>query len=151
MLTGDPDFYKKIIAFMGALPERYVERFEKSYAEAFNRLVCDFTNYFCNKDGSINWDEIVEFNSASLDRLEVEKETECRQRILALMKENPAISKKAICEKLDYSRSLIEKTISAMIAEKRLSKNGKQWQLMDVLQVRKPSENEAVAPPFPPV
>ena len=129
MLTGDPNFYKKIIVFMGSLPEKYIETFNKSYSEAFNRLVCDFTNYFCNKDGSINWNEIIEFNSASLDRLEIKKEEECKISIISLIKEDSIISKKDICNKLDYPKSFIEKTIKSLLEERKIEKIGKEWKV----------------------
>lgn len=62
-LTGDEDFYIKIISFMGTLPEQYVASYKESYNKAFNRLVREFSNDFCNDDGSINWEKLVEFNS----------------------------------------------------------------------------------------
>ena len=62
-LTGDPEFYTKIIRYMGKQPEKYARKFEKSYAEAENRLVRAFTIKYCNEDGSIDWDALVKFNS----------------------------------------------------------------------------------------
>ena len=62
-LTGDEDFYLKIIQFMGNLPEQYVASYKESYNKAFNRLVREFSNKFCKEDGSIDWEELVEFNS----------------------------------------------------------------------------------------
>ena len=62
-LTGDEDFYKKIITFMGTLPEQYVAAYKESYNKAANRLVREFSNDFCKEDGSIDWEELVEFNS----------------------------------------------------------------------------------------
>lgn len=62
-LTGDAEFYKKIIALMGTLPEARVAAFKESYAKAQNRLVREFSNDFCKADGSIDWEKLVEFNS----------------------------------------------------------------------------------------
>lgn len=62
-LTGDEEFYIKIIGFMGTLPEQYVASYKESYNKAFNRLVREFSNDFCKEDGSIDWDKLVEFNS----------------------------------------------------------------------------------------
>lgn len=62
-LTGDPDFYIKIIHYMGMLPEMYVASYRESYNRAFNRLVREFSNRFCYDDGSIDWEELVKFNS----------------------------------------------------------------------------------------
>ncbi len=62
-LTGDSDFYKKIITYMGTLPEQYVEKYQESFNKAANRLVREFANKFCANDGSIEWEALVEFNS----------------------------------------------------------------------------------------
>lgn len=64
-LTGDEEFYIKLIRFMVALPEKYVADFDESYQKAANRLVKEFTNEFCNEDGSIDWEKLVEFNSGN--------------------------------------------------------------------------------------
>ena len=62
-LTGDEEFYKKIVQFMGTLPEQYVASYKESYNKAFNRLVREFSIDFCREDGSIDWEKLVEFNS----------------------------------------------------------------------------------------
>ena len=62
-LTGDADFYLKIIGYMGTQPEQYLERYRESYNRASNRLVKQFTVSFCDDDGSINWNKLVQFNS----------------------------------------------------------------------------------------
>ena len=62
-LTGDEEFYIKLIRFMDKLPEKYVEKFNASYQKAANRLVREFTQEFCFEDGSIDWEKLVKFNS----------------------------------------------------------------------------------------
>lgn len=62
-LTGEEDFYIKLIDYMGDLPEKYVARFQESYVKASNRLVREFSNDFCAEDGSIDWEKLVRFNS----------------------------------------------------------------------------------------
>lgn len=62
-LTGDPEFYIKLIRYMDKLPEKYVEEFDSSYQKAANRLVREFTQEFCFEDGSIDWEKLVKFNS----------------------------------------------------------------------------------------
>lgn len=62
-LTGDPEFYTKIIKFMGKRPDEYAEEFEKAYAKAKNRLTREFTTQYCDQDGSINWDALIRLNS----------------------------------------------------------------------------------------
>jgi hypothetical protein len=64
-LTGDEEFYLKIIRYMGELPEKYREELDNAYQNACNRLIRDFTARFCNDDGSIDWDALVVFNSGS--------------------------------------------------------------------------------------
>lgn len=48
---------------MGTMPEKYVADYKESYNRAANRLVREFANSFCRKDGSIDWEKLVEFNS----------------------------------------------------------------------------------------
>ncbi len=62
-LTGDPEFYIKIIQYMGTKPEQYLERYRASYNRASNRLNKQFVTLFCEDDGSINWNKLVQFNS----------------------------------------------------------------------------------------
>ena len=62
-LTGDENFYIKIISFMGTMPEQYVAAYKESYNKAANRLVREFSINFCKEDGSIDWEGLVEFNS----------------------------------------------------------------------------------------
>lgn len=62
-LTGDEEFYVRIISFMGALPEQYVASYKESYNKAANRLIREFSNSFCKEDGGIDWEKLVEFNS----------------------------------------------------------------------------------------
>lgn len=62
-LTGDEEFYKKIITFIGTMPEQYVASYKESYNKAANRLLREFANDFCKEDGSIDWEKLVEFNS----------------------------------------------------------------------------------------
>ena len=62
-LTGDEEFYIKIIGYMGTMPEQYVADYKESYNKAANRLVREFSNSFCKEDGSIDWEKLVEFNS----------------------------------------------------------------------------------------
>jgi len=64
-LTGDEDFYLKLIRYMEALPEKYIEDFDAAYQKAANKLVREFTTEFCREDGSIDWEKLVEFNSGS--------------------------------------------------------------------------------------
>ena len=62
-LTGDKDFYIKLIRIMDKLPEKYIKDFETAYQKAANRLVKEFTNEFCAEDCAIDWEKLVVFNS----------------------------------------------------------------------------------------
>lgn len=62
-LTGDKDFYTKIISFMGTRPDEYVKEFEEAYSKAENRMIREFTLKYCKEDGSIDWDTLIKFNS----------------------------------------------------------------------------------------
>jgi hypothetical protein len=64
-LTGDYDFYLKLIRYMKSLPEKYIEDFNTAYQKAANKLVREFTVEFCFDDGSIDWEKLVSFNSGS--------------------------------------------------------------------------------------
>lgn len=62
-LTGDPDFYTKIIGFMGTKPDEYAKEFEEAYVRAENRMIRQFTVKYSKEDGSIDWDALIRFNS----------------------------------------------------------------------------------------
>jgi len=62
-LTGDDEFYIKIIRFMDKLPEKYIEGFTEAYQKAANRLIKEFTMEFCLDDGGIDWERLITFNS----------------------------------------------------------------------------------------
>ena len=64
-LTGEENFYLKIIQFMGELPEQYLDDYQRSYNNAMNRLLKQFTTEFCKDTGEIDWDKLVQFNSGS--------------------------------------------------------------------------------------
>lgn len=62
-LTGDPLFYKKILRYMGDYPDLYKQRFDEALGKAKNRLVREFVEKYCDSDGSILWDTLLERNS----------------------------------------------------------------------------------------
>lgn len=64
-LTGDPDFYLKIVQYMGPTPEEYAQRFDEIYNGAENRLLREFTMEYCDAQGFIDWDKLVRFNSGA--------------------------------------------------------------------------------------
>lgn len=62
-LTGDEDFYLRIIDAMADRPKQHKARFQTEWEKAKNRFVGEFVGEFCHDDGSINWVKILEFNS----------------------------------------------------------------------------------------
>jgi len=64
-LTGDNDCYLKIIGAMQDLPARHKDRFNEEWAKAKNRFAKEFIAGFCDEDGAINWNRLLEFNSGS--------------------------------------------------------------------------------------
>lgn len=62
-LTGDEDFYLRMIDLMGKKPDEYADIFSFQYTRALNRMVRDFTNDFCDAYGDIDWDRLVRYNS----------------------------------------------------------------------------------------
>jgi hypothetical protein len=63
-LTGDPEFYLKLINLMGTKPQEHRQQFDEIYNAALNRFVRDFIADFCLEDGRIDWVKLVRFNSA---------------------------------------------------------------------------------------
>lgn len=63
-LTGDSDFYLKLIRLMKNEPLKYKEVFDKEWAAIINRLTAEFTELFCSDDGHIDWERLTQFVSA---------------------------------------------------------------------------------------
>lgn len=64
-LTGEKNCYIKIIEAMQDLPVRHKDRFNEEWAKAKNRFAREFITGFCDADGTINWNKLLEFNSGS--------------------------------------------------------------------------------------
>lgn len=63
-ISGDVDFYTKIIEPLGHQAKERNDEFIQSYASMINVFTKEFTNTFCKNDGSIDWEKLVRFNSA---------------------------------------------------------------------------------------
>ena len=126
-LTGDKDFYIKIISFMDKLPEQYIDEYKESYDKAYNRLVRDFTMEFCNEDGSINWEKLVAYNSGSPKRIKQETFYRNAEDVYDLMKKDPMISQKKIQEETKLSGTALARIIAYLTELQIVSKgyNGK--------------------------
>jgi len=62
-LTGDADFYLKIIKAMKNKPAEHKIVFQNEWDKAVNRFVRDFTVHYCTDAGAIDWDKLLMFNS----------------------------------------------------------------------------------------
>ena len=62
-ITGDPEFYLKLMRLMGDKPKEHLPAFLDAYSAALNRFVKEFIDDFCFDDGRINWEKLTVFNS----------------------------------------------------------------------------------------
>lgn len=66
-MSGDTDFYTKIIEPLGHQAKESNDDFMQSYAQMINKFTKEFADTFCKDDGSIDWDKLIRFNSATVD------------------------------------------------------------------------------------
>ncbi|WP_206922775.1 PmeII family type II restriction endonuclease [Alicyclobacillus suci] len=62
-ITGNPDFYLEIIRLMKDKPQEHLPVYRKAWDAAVNRFTLEFIQNFCDIDGNINWERLVQFNS----------------------------------------------------------------------------------------
>ena len=62
-LTGDDEFYLKLIRLMKDYPEKQREIYQQEWDKAINRFTRDLLNEFAGEDGALDWEKIVRFNS----------------------------------------------------------------------------------------
>lgn len=62
-ITGDPDFYLKLIRSMKQLPTDHRLDYEEAWNKATNRFELEFLKDFSTPDGMIDWEKLVKFNS----------------------------------------------------------------------------------------
>jgi len=65
-ISGDEDLYLKIIEPLGHKAKERNDEFTASYSQMINKFTKEFSNSFCNDDGSIDWEKLVRFNSAEV-------------------------------------------------------------------------------------
>lgn len=66
LISGDKDLYRQIIVPLGVDAKRRTEEFQEKYNNAKTLFTKKFIQDYCKEDGSIDWDKLVVFNSASL-------------------------------------------------------------------------------------
>ncbi|MFO7889526.1 MAG: PmeII family type II restriction endonuclease [bacterium] len=62
-ISGNENLYKEIIEPLGHKAKEKNDFFMESYANMINKFTKEFSLDFCNSNGSINWEKLVEFNS----------------------------------------------------------------------------------------
>jgi len=62
-ITGDEDFYLKIIQLMKNKPSEHLPEYRMAFDSALNRFTKEFIDDFCFENGIINWEKLVKFNS----------------------------------------------------------------------------------------
>lgn len=63
-ITGDADFYLKLMRLMRDSPAEHRKEFETSWSAAVNRLTASFVERFCFSDGRIDWEKLTAYVSA---------------------------------------------------------------------------------------
>jgi hypothetical protein len=63
-LTGEPEFYLRIMNLMKAKPQEYRQEFQNEYNKAKNKFSKEFLDRFSNPDGSIDWETLTKLNCA---------------------------------------------------------------------------------------
>lgn len=62
-ITGDSDFYLKLIRLMKDEPQKHKPEYKKAWDSAVNRFTGEFIKDFCFQDGQIDWEKLVQFVS----------------------------------------------------------------------------------------
>lgn len=63
-ITGDPDFYLKLIRLMKDVPVENRRKYQPIWNQAVNRFTAEFIQEFCHANGAINWEKLTAFSSA---------------------------------------------------------------------------------------
>ncbi len=63
-ISGDENLYTDIIEPLGNKAKEKNDDFMKSYSQMINKFTKEFANDFCKDTGEIDWEKLVQFNSA---------------------------------------------------------------------------------------
>lgn len=63
-VSGDPELYVKIIEPLGYKSKERNEEFQLEYSKIINKFTEEFSANFVNKDGNIDWEKLIKFNSS---------------------------------------------------------------------------------------
>lgn len=64
-ITGDPDFYLKLVRLMKEEPVKHKQRYAPAWDAAINRFSAEFIRDFCFANGNIDWEKLVQFVSGT--------------------------------------------------------------------------------------
>jgi hypothetical protein len=67
-ISGDNELYIEIIEPLGHKAKEKNDDFLKSYAQMINKFTKEFANDFCKESEEIDWDKLVQFNSATVNK-----------------------------------------------------------------------------------
>jgi hypothetical protein len=62
-ISGNPNLYTEIIEPLGHLAKERNQEFIEFYKNMINKFNLEFMQKFCDPDGAINWERLVQFNS----------------------------------------------------------------------------------------
>jgi hypothetical protein len=65
-ISGESNLYIDIIEPLGNKAKEKNDDFIKSYSQMINKFTKEFANEFCKDNGEIDWEKLVQFNSASI-------------------------------------------------------------------------------------
>lgn len=63
-VSGDSDLYVKIIDPLGYKSKERNDEFQLEYSKIINKFTEEFSANFVNKDGDIDWEKLIKFNSS---------------------------------------------------------------------------------------
>ncbi len=64
-ISGNTSLFTEIIEPLGHKAKEKNDEFVKSYSQMINKFTKQFSNEFCNDYGDIEWEKLVQFNSAT--------------------------------------------------------------------------------------
>lgn len=62
-ISGESNLYTELIEPLGHKAKEKNDLFAEAYGKKINLFLAEFIENYCNKDGTINWKKIVEWNS----------------------------------------------------------------------------------------
>lgn len=67
-ISGEEELYTEIITPLGHQAKQRNEEFMEAYAKRLNVFTMEFGGAYCRRDGAIDWEKLVKFNSSASGR-----------------------------------------------------------------------------------